>query len=386
MPPPSVGAVDEIRRISDPILRNLRITQCYHELSAAITGWTGQSANWCSFATWASKQAGQSIRKEDLQRAFERLFRRSPEVLSVIGPLLREVGRLGVPRARTESIETVLRALDPATAIERASDAIARGNLKVFEEIAHEFARFIAEFGDDTRFDAARTERFCAALRDGEPPDGQARLRQAFSAYCDARFTNTEREKAELLFFANLLVGYHEQNRLQPEILEAMNAGFGDADAVKRRLLAALLPGYWVRMRVRIAWLLGRELPLDRLLDSLVELARRQIREVITRSLMSLRISSGEVLRLGRDLRADYPPTLRQIKNTGLLELLATVDRTADSRTGIGARDWSNFDERIHFIADLFRAYHASPLLHDPPFDPDQVGLLRSGHLPPGRL
>jgi len=40
------------------MVRNLRITQCYSALAGA--------ANWCSFATWVSKQAGQTIRGEDL--------------------------------------------------------------------------------------------------------------------------------------------------------------------------------------------------------------------------------------------------------------------------------------------------------------------------------
>ena len=33
---PAVTDVDQIAAIRDPILRNLQITQCYHELSAAF--------------------------------------------------------------------------------------------------------------------------------------------------------------------------------------------------------------------------------------------------------------------------------------------------------------------------------------------------------------
>jgi short-subunit dehydrogenase len=73
--PPSLAEVQQIVSIGDPAIRNLRITQCYHELSSALTQWTGMTANWCTFATWASKQAGQTIRKEDLARLFESHFR-----------------------------------------------------------------------------------------------------------------------------------------------------------------------------------------------------------------------------------------------------------------------------------------------------------------------
>jgi len=61
--------VDRIAAVADPVIRNLRITQAYHELSAAMAARLGPLANWCTYATWASKQAGRTIRKEDLGRA-----------------------------------------------------------------------------------------------------------------------------------------------------------------------------------------------------------------------------------------------------------------------------------------------------------------------------
>ena len=74
---PTVVDVDRITTVSDPVIRNLQITQCYHELSAALPGRTGLSANWCTFATWASKQAGQTIRKEDLARLLEEALKKA---------------------------------------------------------------------------------------------------------------------------------------------------------------------------------------------------------------------------------------------------------------------------------------------------------------------
>ena len=66
-PCPPATEVERIAALPDPVLRNLQITQCYHELAACLPGRTGPGANWCTFATWASKQAGQTIRKEDLE-------------------------------------------------------------------------------------------------------------------------------------------------------------------------------------------------------------------------------------------------------------------------------------------------------------------------------
>src|SRR3990172_5182182 len=78
---PTVAEVDRIASLADPVIRNLQITQCYHELSAALAERTGLSANWCTFAAWASRQAGQTIRKEDLVRALEEALKNDPEAI-----------------------------------------------------------------------------------------------------------------------------------------------------------------------------------------------------------------------------------------------------------------------------------------------------------------
>src|SRR3990172_1692562 len=76
---PTVDDVRRIARSNDPVIRNLQITQTYHDLSGAIARLTRGHANWCAFATWASRQAGQTIRQEDLRRSLERLVHRSVE-------------------------------------------------------------------------------------------------------------------------------------------------------------------------------------------------------------------------------------------------------------------------------------------------------------------
>jgi hypothetical protein len=67
---PTVAEVERIAGLADPAIRNLQITQCYHELALGLAQRTGGGANWCAFATWASKQAGQTIRKADLFRCY----------------------------------------------------------------------------------------------------------------------------------------------------------------------------------------------------------------------------------------------------------------------------------------------------------------------------
>jgi hypothetical protein len=381
---PSVDDIDRIAQLPDPIARNLQITQCYYEISRALRLLTGAHANWCTFATWASKQAGQTIRGEDLVRHFQDHFRGSPEIAAAVGGLAEVVSRFGFRWQAPALVERILPLLNPTAAFARASDAVARGNRKVFEEIGREFARYLAAFADDVSFDADKTSSFCAGLRPGDPPEGQRLLRDAFAAYCEARFHADADARSELTFFANLLAGFHEQTRLQPEIAEALDAAI-DSDQVKRSILQLLLPSPWLRLRHSVGRLLGRKLPLDEAIDRLLFEARRQIRQVITRHLMTLHLS-GEILHLGRDLQGSFPQPLGQIANGKLKELLARIDPTPDAVAESGARDWANFDDRMHFLTDFFRCYHGQSALFDAPFTDEQVAELRAGRRPAGHL
>lgn len=95
---------------------------------------------------------------------------------------------------------------------------------------------------------------------------------------------------------------------------------------------------------------------------------------------------AGETARLGQDLRHRFPAVLRKIDDADLREILARIDPTPDSHAGSGAADWADFPERMHFLADLFRAFMAEPRLFSPPFAPHQVTALKAGRRPLGRL
>lgn len=172
--------------------------------------------DWCTFATWASRQAGQTIRQEDLLRAFEERFFLSPEISATLEEFNTKLTQLGARLQAGFSAQEIFQALNPAAAFARASDAVARGNKKVFEEIGYEFARFLQTLRAGNSFDRDQTARFCAALRPGDPPDGQRLLREAFTAYSEAS-VRKGKEKAELMLLANVAAGYHEQIRSSPK-------------------------------------------------------------------------------------------------------------------------------------------------------------------------
>ena len=155
--------------------------------------------NWCTFATWASRQAGRTIRGEDLLYRLQGELRHDAELLHPIRSLWRWLLRRGLRE------DTWFGALHtPFDAFELASDAVARGNLKVFAEIGLVFA--------DARL---RTR-----LAPTEPP----LLRQAFAPA-------GSRRAVEQIVLANLEIGLHEQTRLQPEIREALDAALAPTRA-----------------------------------------------------------------------------------------------------------------------------------------------------------
>ncbi|PWK83273.1 hypothetical protein C8D88_111158 [Lentzea atacamensis] len=378
--PPVVADVDRIAAHADPVVRNLQITHCYHRLSRAMAAVTGGAANWCTFAVWASKQVGRTIRQEDLARTVERLLKSSPEVAAGVDLVARAL-------RRTVPHEMVRRAVVTVARLDDVSAASARGNLKVFEEIAREFARFLTEFTGPGAEERTIAE-FCDSLRAGEPPEGQRCLRQAFTRYHRAMTTGDPKQRAELLLLANIEVGLHEQTRLQPEIAAALEAPVVDPRELECRLLDLLLPGNRVVkwLRRTLLTVLGRRSAVRIASEQLADRVRVLVRRAVTEHLMTLALPGGELLDLGEDLPATFPPLLAELSDPELLALLEIVDPTADSVLGTAARDWADLPDRMHYIADMFRCHALRGDLLDPPFTAEQVEALTAGRRPGGAL
>jgi len=383
--PPTIEDVRRISEIDDPVIRNLYITQCYYGLSQALAHWLPQSANWCTVGTWASRQAGQSIRKEDLWRMLQRLLQQSNEVNQALETL--EMQTTSGDEIPTESllgaVDALGEVLNPAEAFDRVSQAVARGNLKVFAEIGFEFARFLSLFDEGLPVEDA-VAAFCLTLRPGDPPQGQRYLQQAFTHYYVALGTGDVKERAELILLANLEIGFHEQTRLQPEIRAAMDAPVYDPAALRRRFLLELFPDVRSRIRLVIMRLAGRAGSLLAARDQLASETQRLGRHVVTEYMMTLELPRGRVLHLGQDLRSGFPDLLQTITNPSLQELLTSLDPTPGKRNGKGTDDWSDLPQRIQFIAHLFRAFQFDPLLFDPPFSESQLKLIIAGQVPVG--
>jgi hypothetical protein len=341
---PDPTEVQRIVAIRDPVLRNLEITHCYWRLAQAVAQRTGTGANWCTFATWASKQAGSTIRGEDAEGLLHARLGRRAELLHPVQSLWRTLLRRGLldPDSRLGRIVAGLHT--PFDALERASDAVARGNRKVFEEIGFEFAHYLAECPADAPVDSPEVQTFLGSL-------GPEELRRAFTRYQRA----AAEPSAQSLLTANLEIGLHEQTRLQPEIREALDAAY----ATSRDL-------GWIAKRIE-------------------RQGAKLAREVITRSLMVLSLP-GRVLWLGSHLADPYPAALETITDQELEAMIARFEPVAPAADDCGARDWSVLEERMHYILHLFRSWHEQPDLADPPFTAAQLARIAAGTIPDGDL
>jgi hypothetical protein len=334
------------------------------------------------YATWASRQAGRTIRGEDLLLELTRKLGEGRWLLHPLGTLWRRLLRRGLFQPRTRLGRLTAELHTPFDALERASDSVARGNLKVFEEIGAEFARYLGECSPEVSVESPQFQRFLEDLKPGDPPDGQRYLRQAFCHYQRAGLEHDAKARAELAVLANLETGLHEQVRLQPEIRKALDASYVTHEDLGRRALEAVLPSAarWPSVVRRPANVVARVFAAGT-----QRAASRLAREVITESLMVLSLP-GRVLALGSHLADPYPEVLRNPTDNELCELLMRLEPVPLAADDCGARDWSDLGQRMHYIVHLFCAFHLRSELLCEPYTPEQVASLSRGVVPGGEL
>ena len=379
---PTVADVARIAAMANPVIRNLEITECYADLSAAMRARTGGSADWCTFATWASRQAGSTIRGEDLLDNLDRRLGRKRWLLAPIASLNRLLLRRGLFQPDTALGRIVAAIHSPFDAFERASTEVARGNLRVFEEIGAEFARFMASVPVDAREDSEAFAAFAARLRPGAPPDGQDLLREAFACYQRQRHESDPGAQAAWILLANLKIGCHEQTRLQPQIAAAVDAPLATAADLGARVLHALIPA----SRDWPGVLHG---PATYALGGLALVVRREAvkvtREVVTEAMMVLSVP-GAVLSLGSNLDAPVPERLAGAPRPFLASFVQEYDPCPPGGVACAATDWCDLRQRMHYITHLFRAYSETASMFSRPFTPQQVAAFRAGHVPDGDI
>ena len=368
----ALAEIDRITRIGDAPLRNVLITQTYCDLSHGLSHVTSTgNANWSSFATWASKTAGQTIRNEEVPNEVAKLLRDQAQLEAALK-------RLATRAPRRLWMKIDIDVFDVARAvIAEVSEQIAVGNLKVFAELAPLFARFFHTFSDARARTPETLASFLGTLKPGAPErDGQDLLKLAFTSYLAAANAPTSKERAELVLYANLLIGLHEQTRLQPNIAGGIDAPF--SMSVYKRLAAGTVWS-WPGLSTVFGWQMRL----------IFDAARDPWERIVTRHFMRLALPNGGSISLGEDIPVQgrpFPLDLDPLHHQPLIALAKTYDPDLESLKGTAARNWTNLPNRMAFIADLFRSSQCNASMFDPPFSAAQVDMARAGRMPPPPL
>jgi hypothetical protein len=362
---------DAIAAMPDPVLRNLWITQRYHELALELReAGAGEDATWCAFAVWASKTAGATIRKELLPAKAQRLLFDN-EITQTALHALRE-GGAGHLWTLLFSHEPLGRAVEKVTA--DVSTAIAQGNVLVFAELAPLFSALLAArrgpaaSSPEDLFGALTPA--LAALQDSGVDT--APVRAAFDAY--TKVLTSAKDQAALVLAANTLAVSHEQQRLQPAIRRALNAPISDTlkQVVEQDLLVHL-PSADARQ------------VLDHLTDDICAALDQAWDVALTEAIMQL-VTAAETFDLRRDIPPIdgvlFPPALTDLVGTPAEDVVATWDRTGGSGQPSGADDWCKLEDRMNYIVNLFRSRQRVTTLFDPPFTAEQLAAMSQGQVP----
>ncbi len=343
------------------VVRNLQVTLGYYQLSRGMRRLIGShNVSWVGMATYASKTAGQAIRHELMPKRLKSALIRAAGYDETHVFLREEL--MGA-----DSELSTVGTSRLADALRQVSLLVSEGNVMVYAELAGPFLTLINQFSNSWDHDEAELDRLLTGnLRPGPVEDnGQDLLHEAFTAYYAARFETDAKRKAEHVFHGNMLVGLHEQTRLQPYIDQAlatpihiMRRGSGTSGGTAEQQDRGLM------LRLAKKW--G------------------------TRMLMSLTFPNRE-LRLGKDVVAPtgvirFPPDLITLEDPRVKELVGQFDRGLNTLSGSAADNWASLDDRMSFIVDLFRSHQQYKRLFEAPFLDDQIEAIESGHLPAGPL
>lgn len=354
----------------DDVLRNLRITQTYHQLSNDIIGLIGdRDANWCAFATWASRSVGDTMRLEIVPAFIDLTVGQLPmfdRVLVGVEEHLRGA-RLRMVRPLKDGKEHRLRDL-----LHFVCHQLAAGNRLVFAEVGVFWTRFTSTFASGPR-DELLSEFVPTVVDDaGQPLE---HLQHAFVAYHEAMREPDLKRRAEYVLAANCLIGAWEQGRLQDAITKAVDAPVAElVDELVREPLDHLVPHAHMHRLL--------ESGLSRVQDLLEDVWR----DLATEGVMVCQLPDADIA-LGRDLSPwrhglFFPPDLQTLSMPTVIDVWGRYNRAdADGRHS-AASDWLVYADRMNFIVNLFRSRQQDPALLRCPFTDEQLQMMAAGQVP----
>jgi hypothetical protein len=372
---PSLAEIQEIVAMTDPVSRNLRITDGYYRLNRAMAAIVGsQDLSWCGFAVWASKTAGTYIRLENTQGIVDAWIARATAKAGPAATLLAHALRIHSDGSGQVRQDFSLYSF-ACQVLSAVGAAIAGGNQLVFGNIAPPFSALLTLWTTNGGVvPPAAKEQFLDSLRNAQLPAGY--LFDAFSSTFDAAGAPGSDAAAQAMCYANALVGCVEQTAVQPYIVKSMNPPVSDMffDDLEKELHCEFSDIIFNALKDALR-------PLAEALDS-------EFDRACTEWLMSLNLPDGS-LRLGENVPAlsdgqMYPAALATLNTPQPLGLMTSLDALNDANSA--AQDWTSFPQRMRYIGVMFRSRQRDQSLWQAPFTAAQAEQIQSGAIPPGQL
>lgn len=210
--------------------------------------------------------------------------------------------------------------------LHQSAEALAEGNRVVFDEVGGSFSRFGVFFANLSAPDPSRLEAY---MRTFIP--AQRNLSRGMRYYYEAMWDSSR--SAQLHTYGNLLVGLHEQTRLQPYIFRAFQSNF-------------------------TITVLGHHFTFD-------------LAPLATRVIMNL-VMPNETMLCMKDVTArpwdgrDFPQSLTSLSVPGLRETYLEYVPHSDSLVGTAANNWDSLAQRMRWVWPMFRSRQDSELTNCP--------------------
>jgi hypothetical protein len=348
-----------IKLESDPELRNLLITQSYHDLATALSWVLGTTnTNWCHFASWASKTAGTFIRNEEVPLPLRVAIEKSERFKVAIVELKKKM--------KERESEVAFSSIGGLfiDIVANVNEQITGGNLKVYSELAPIFSSMIEMAHSTEGSVEERIESIVGRLEKGKTEDGgQQLLKDAVSNYFRAAIEKDQKAKAELMLLANGQIGLHEQIRLQPYIKDSLDAAISVSLNEMHEDLSSSKPKSLKKIILSGLSHLVHPLEKDLLLSW---------EDMATKVLMTMEVPD-QTLHLGKPLPAPkgkplYPQALQHLQNKQLIDVLDHYKALNIGKDEVATKDWAVIKERMRYIFNLFRSRQQVKSIFSQPF------------------
>jgi len=332
--------INYVMNYPDPVIRNLMISQTYHDLSLSLKMLLGDrggnftQGSWPTIASWVSNTVGVAIRKQLLPFLVEEMLPHAPLWLQD----LLEI----VPEALDILIPSILNS---------SSEYLAGGNNIVFKQIGVAHSMFGVYFANLTERNETRLQSYLKTFNQNDPVVGY--LQQAMTYLYEAMFTDDYDSKAQFFLIYGLLGTLAEQIRVQSYLKGAIPSN-----------VTINLPIFG---EVKI--------PED-------------VTAYIFTSYMETLVLANEILWVGEDM--PLRPWDGQMWSQGLDKLtLPVLDNLYisfvgqdTSLLGTAASDWLDLNQRMRYVCALFRTRNSDPYLDCPIFSMEVQEQFWAGNSP----